>query len=177
MNPRLAKELRPLLLAWCVAALAAAGYLVAPTQPLFAKGEFGSFLIGLAGIAFVAGCLLLAALAGKAAGRDHGSRRAGAGSRRGGIYNRPTEARRSGALSVIHGRGDLFRGLLDIGDALRHRRHRRCRGRADRTFVRYPPDGVLRAWPEAGVRRAGHDRPGNLRRRGLLGILPLAGPA
>src|SRR2546425_12814719 len=62
MNPRLAKELRPLLWPWGIAALAGAGHLVALANPVFAKGEFGSFLTGLAGVAFVTGVLVLAAL-------------------------------------------------------------------------------------------------------------------
>ena len=62
MNPSLTKEFRPLFLPWCVAALAAAGHLVAWTNPVFAHGEFGSFLIGLAGVVFVVGVLALAAL-------------------------------------------------------------------------------------------------------------------
>ena len=62
MNPRIAKEFHPLLLPWIAAALAAAGHLVAFADPVFAKGEFGSFLVGFAGVAFVAGVLVLSAL-------------------------------------------------------------------------------------------------------------------
>jgi hypothetical protein len=62
MNPRLAKELRPLLLPWSIAGLAACGHLVALFGWTFANGAFGSLLIGLAGTAFVIGCLVLAAM-------------------------------------------------------------------------------------------------------------------
>ena len=62
MNLRLAKELRPLLWPWCIAALSGAGQLAALANPVFAKGEFDSFLIGLAGVAFVVGVLVLSAL-------------------------------------------------------------------------------------------------------------------
>ncbi|MSU56806.1 MAG: hypothetical protein EXS35_01240 [Pedosphaera sp.] len=62
MIPRLAKELRPLLLPWSVAALAAGANLAAQANPVFAHGEFGSFLTGLAGVAFVVGVLVLAAM-------------------------------------------------------------------------------------------------------------------
>ena len=54
MDPRLAKELRPLLLAWCVAALAAAGYLVALTHPIFAKS---SLIIAILGMSLMSRCL------------------------------------------------------------------------------------------------------------------------
>ena len=61
MNPRLTKELRPLLLPWMVATVAAVGHLVArPDSPYF-HGEFGAAVAGLAGFAFVAGVLVLAA--------------------------------------------------------------------------------------------------------------------
>ena len=62
MSPRVAKELRPLLLPWGLAALAAAGHAGAWANPLFAHGELGSFLTGLAGVAFVTGVLVLAAM-------------------------------------------------------------------------------------------------------------------
>jgi hypothetical protein len=62
MNPRFAKELRPLLVPWCVAAVAAAGHLAGLANPVFARGEFGSFLVGLASVAFIAGVLALSAL-------------------------------------------------------------------------------------------------------------------
>jgi ABC-type transport system involved in multi-copper enzyme maturation permease subunit len=62
MNPRLAKELRPLVLPWSVAALGATGHLAGLANSSFANGAFGSFLIGLAGVAFVVGVLVLAAM-------------------------------------------------------------------------------------------------------------------
>jgi hypothetical protein len=62
MNPRLAKELRPLLFPWSVAAIAAVGHLAGLASPTFAGGAFGSLLIGLAGTAFVIGVLVLAAM-------------------------------------------------------------------------------------------------------------------
>lgn len=57
VHPRLARELRPLLLPWSVAAFAGLGNLIG----LFSQGAFASFLTGLPGIAFVVGCLFLAA--------------------------------------------------------------------------------------------------------------------
>ena len=57
MNPRLAKELRPLLLPWIVAAGLGLGNLLG----LFSRGAFADFLMGLPGLAFVVGCLFLAA--------------------------------------------------------------------------------------------------------------------
>lgn len=57
MNPRLAKELRPLLLPWSVAAILAQGNLIG----LFSEGAGADFLMGLPGLGFVGGCLFLAA--------------------------------------------------------------------------------------------------------------------
>jgi len=62
MNARLAKEIRPLLLPWCIAAFTAAGYIPALVHSSFADGEFGSFLVGLSSFALVGGVLLLSAL-------------------------------------------------------------------------------------------------------------------
>ncbi len=121
MYPRLTKELRPLLLAWCVAALAAAGYLVALTHPIFAKGEFGSFLIGLAGMAFVAGCLLLAALPMGSELQEHTL---------GLLLSQPIERSRLwrekllaatfavGGLALVHGIAAGATGQLRLGEAV-----------------------------------------------------------
>ena len=57
MNPRLAKELRPLLLAWSVSAILGQGNLIG----LFSEGAVEDFLMGLPGLAYVVGCLFLAA--------------------------------------------------------------------------------------------------------------------
>lgn len=62
MNSRLAKEFRPLLLPWCVAAFAGLGHLIALADPVFSRSDIAEFLIGLAGFAFIGGCLLLATL-------------------------------------------------------------------------------------------------------------------
>ncbi|MFO1514877.1 MAG: hypothetical protein U1F83_18535 [Verrucomicrobiota bacterium] len=62
MNPRLTKELRPLLLPWALAATAAVGHLLARPGSAFFHGEFGDFIAGLAGLAFVLGVLVLAAM-------------------------------------------------------------------------------------------------------------------
>lgn len=57
MNPRMAKEMRPLLLPWIVAAVLGLGNLLG----LVSRGAFADFLMGLPGLAFVLGCLFLAA--------------------------------------------------------------------------------------------------------------------
>jgi hypothetical protein len=62
VNPRIAKEFRPLLLPWIVAAFAAAAHFVAFADSMLAKGESGSFLVGFARVAFVTGVLVLSAL-------------------------------------------------------------------------------------------------------------------
>ena len=62
MNPRLAKELRPLLLPWALATVAAVGHLAARPNSAYFHGEFGDFISGLAGFAFVLGVLVLAAM-------------------------------------------------------------------------------------------------------------------
>jgi hypothetical protein len=121
MYPRLAKELRALWLAWCVAALAAAGYLVALNQSGFARGEFGSFLIGLAGFAFVAGCLLLAALP---MGSELQERTLAL------LLSQPLERARLwkekllaatiavGALAIVHGTAAGATGQVRLGEAV-----------------------------------------------------------
>src|ERR1043165_4162700 len=58
MNPRLAKEFRPLLFPWCVIALAGLG----PLGEHFSTSPVADFVTGLAGIAFFTGCLLLTTL-------------------------------------------------------------------------------------------------------------------
>lgn len=62
MNRHLAKELRPLLLPWGIAAFAGLGHLL----PTFGAGlvnhDIVSFLVGLSGTAFVVGVLVLTAL-------------------------------------------------------------------------------------------------------------------
>jgi hypothetical protein len=62
MNARITKELRPLRLPWCVAALGAAGYLLGPGGAWQFPDPVGDLAAGLAGMAFVVGCLVLAAL-------------------------------------------------------------------------------------------------------------------
>ncbi len=62
MNARIAKEFRPLLLPWMLSAFAAALHFVSVADPVLARGEFGSFLLGLARVAFVTGVLVLSAL-------------------------------------------------------------------------------------------------------------------
>jgi hypothetical protein len=121
MNPRLAKEFRPLLFPWCVAALGAVGYLVALADPIFAKGEFGSFLIGLAGCAFVAGCLLLAAMP---MGSELQERTLAL------LLSQPMDRSRLwkekllaatiavGALALVHGVATIATGQLRLGEAL-----------------------------------------------------------
>jgi hypothetical protein len=50
------------MLPWCIAAIAALGYFAGRANPVFARGELGTFLVGLAGFAFILGVLVLAAL-------------------------------------------------------------------------------------------------------------------
>lgn len=60
MNLHLSKELRPLLLPWCLAALGALGYLFVFAEPV--PGDFTKTVLGLAAGAFGLGVLVLAAL-------------------------------------------------------------------------------------------------------------------
>ncbi|MGC3959064.1 MAG: hypothetical protein QM813_14310 [Verrucomicrobiota bacterium] len=62
MNPRLTKEFRPLLFPWALAAAASVGHLLASPNSAYFHGAFGDFVTGLAGFAFIAGVLVLAAM-------------------------------------------------------------------------------------------------------------------
>lgn len=62
MSPRFTKELRPLLLPWVLASVAAVGHFAARPSFAYFHGAFGDFIAGLAGVAFVLGVLVLAAM-------------------------------------------------------------------------------------------------------------------
>jgi hypothetical protein len=62
MNRHLAKELRPLLLPWGIAAFAGLGHLLPLAGSGFVNHDIVSFLMGLSGVAFVVGVLVLTAL-------------------------------------------------------------------------------------------------------------------
>ena len=121
MNPRLAKELRPLLLPWGIAAIGACGHFVALCNPVFANGAFGNLLTGLAGTAFVVGVLVLAAMP---MGVELHERTLSL------LLSQPTERVRLwkeklfaaslmiALLSVIHGIASVVSGQLNLMSAL-----------------------------------------------------------
>lgn len=121
MNPRLAKELRPLLLPWALAAAASVGHLLARPNSAYFHGALGDFVTGLAGLAFIMGVLVLAAMP---MGAELHERTLAL------LFSQPIERARLwkaklltasvmiAALALVHGWATIAMGRLDPFDAL-----------------------------------------------------------